>query len=362
MRMLMQQNVMVGTIQGDIYYVRNGRVPMRPSGYNADWNKPVPGNTSASEWRDIHPFDDLLSMTNPWQGYMQNCNVSPEFITRFCPLTPERYKAQSYLYNEDNPLHQRAATVLRILDGNGRMTLADAFDLTVCPDVYNVERWQARLEKSRNSLGAVQQPDDWMTFFNEIVRWNRRADADSTGAVAYKFWKDQLWKDKKVLDADRAGATPPEIPDDKLLAAVAAGAAELKKQWGRLDVKYGDIYRVGRAGTGRTWPVSGGSIKGLATPRAISFDDKPEKDGRTFLGHGGQTSTQVVQLTNPPRSWTYLPLGESDHADSKHFDDQCEKLFAPGKLKPTYFLDKDELLKHVESKKVLHRSVQVAGQ
>ena len=28
-------------------------------------------------------------------------------------------------------------------------------------------------------------------------------------------------------------------------------AAELRRQWGRLDVKYGDIYRVGRSGTGR---------------------------------------------------------------------------------------------------------------
>ena len=108
--------------------------------------------------------------------------------------------------------------------------------------------------------------------------------------------------------------------------------------------------------------MSGGSIKGLATPRAISFDDKPGKDGRTFVGHGGQTSTQVVQLTNPPRSWTLLPLGESDHPDSKHFDDQAERLFAPGKMKPTYFLDKEELLKHVESKKVLHRPIEAVGQ
>ena len=78
-------------------------------------------------------------------------------------------------------------------------------------------------------------------------------------------------------------------------------------------------------------------------------------DGKTFLGRGGQTSTQVVQLSKPPRSWTLLPLGESDHRNSKHWDDQAEKLFSPGKLKPTYFLNREELLKHVESRKVLHR-------
>src|SRR5262249_26880639 len=53
---LMEQNIMVATVDGDIFYVRNGRVPIRPKGY--DWTRPVPGNTSASEWLGIHPIDD----------------------------------------------------------------------------------------------------------------------------------------------------------------------------------------------------------------------------------------------------------------------------------------------------------------
>src|SRR5262249_41527057 len=72
---LMQQNVMVGTVQGDIYYVRNGRAPVRAKGVEA--SKPVPGNTRATEWQGIHPFSDLVQITNPPQGYMQNNNCSP---------------------------------------------------------------------------------------------------------------------------------------------------------------------------------------------------------------------------------------------------------------------------------------------
>ena len=157
-----------------------------------------------------------------------------------------------------------------------------------------------------------------------------------------------------VLRADLAGLPPPaNVTDEQLLKALAAGARQLHKQWGRLEVAYGEIYRVGREGGSRTWPVGGGSVLGMATPRAIGFGK--QKDGKTYLGRGGQTSTQVIQLSKPPRSWTLLPLGESDHRDSRHFDDQAEKLFSPGKFKPTYFLNKEELLKHVESKKILHR-------
>ena len=62
-------------------------------------------------------------------------------------------------------------------------------------------------------------------------------------------------------------------------------------------------------------------------------------------------------LTNPPKSWSVLPLGESDHKDSAHYDDQARRLFSKGTLKPTYFLDKGELIRHVESKTVVYREV-----
>jgi acyl-homoserine lactone acylase PvdQ len=143
------------------------------------------------------------------------------------------------------------------------------------------------------------------------------------------------------------------VTDQQLVAALAVGAGQLQRLWGRLEVKYGEVYRVGRRDSTKTWPVGGGSVPGLATPRAIGF--APSGDGKTFVGQGGQTSVQLVQLTKPPRSWTLLPLGQSDRPTSKHYQDQAEKLFGPGKLKPTYFLDRAELMRHVTARKVLQR-------
>jgi acyl-homoserine lactone acylase PvdQ len=348
---LMEQNVMVATVDGDIFYVRNGRVPIRPKGYN--WTRPVPGNTSATEWLGIHPIDDLVQSLNPWQGYMQNCNVSPEHMTMFCPMLPDRYADRPYLYNPDNPLHQRAAMTLNQLHGNTRMTVADAFAIAMSTQVYNADRWQFRLAAAWEKADAKRKADERSAKLCDLIlRWNRRADADSVGAVAYRYWKDQLGDQVRL--SDRAGRNPPvEVTDDQLLRALDTGSAQLYKQWGRLEVKYGEVYRVGRTGRDRSWPVAGGSVPSMATPRAIGF--QPNKDGKTFVGRSGQTSTQIVQLSKPPRSWTLLPLGESDHPDSKHFDDQAEKLFSPAKMKPTYFLDKAELLKHIESTRVLHR-------
>ena len=76
----------------------------------------------------------------------------------------------------------------------------------------------------------------------------------------------------------------------------------------------------------------------------------PEDDGaHTRFGRGGQTSTQVVVLSDPPQSWIYIPLGQSDRADSPHFDDQAQKAFGPRQLKPSWWLPED-LAAHIESR------------
>jgi len=359
----MEQNIMIGTVDGDIFYLRNGRVPIRAPGF--DYNRPLAGNTSKTEWLGIHKIDDLVQLHNPPCGYMQNCNNSPQFITRDCPLQPAKYKERPYLFNgfvnvalgnlnRDNPLHQRAAQCLDEVAAEDKLTVDRAIEIAMSPGVFGADKWQARLKQAWATADKeTKEKLGPSTLVKLITNWNRRCDADSTGAIGYRYWKDQFDDQTKLMD--RAGLpSPGDVSDKKVIENLENAVDKLIADFNRLDVPYGEVYRVGREGGKKTWPVGGGSVRTIETPRAISFDRVG--DTPTFLGRGGQTSTQVVLLTKPPKSWTILPLGESDHPDSPHFDDQAEKLFSQGKMKPTYFLDKDELMKHVEKKTVLKRS------
>jgi len=333
MLQLMAQNIMVGTVDGDIYYVRNGRVPVRPKG--CDPSKPMPGASGACEWQGLHPFEDLVEITNPPQGYMQNCNISPFVMMKDSPLTPEKYAAHPYIYNAGRtPPHQRAAMALDLLDAAHDVTAEQAIELAFSPQVWHTELWQARIRRAapQNEFGKM------------LAGWNRRSDADSRPALAFYLFKTSLEKAARAVD-------PPEsLTDDQIRAALGKAEARLKSDFPP-DATFGTLFRVGRKGGKNTWPVSGGSLAeaGMATPRAISF----EKAGSQMLGHGGQTSTQIVILTRPPQSYMVIPLGESDHADSPHFDDQAEKLFSKSLVKPTYFLDRKELEKHVTKREEL---------
>src|SRR5262249_4499447 len=136
--------------------------------------------------------------------------------------------------------------------------------------------------------------------------------------------------------------------------ALDKAAVWLKSRFNEVAVPFGRYFRVGRRGGDRSWPVGGGSLhkEGMATPRAISFE--PSRDGKSMIGHAGQSATQVVIMTDPPESYAILPLGESDHKERGHWDDQAEKLFSKGEALPTYFLRPEALMKHVTSTRVLN--------
>ncbi len=333
MLQFMPQNVMVATVDGDIYYVRTGRVPVRPKG--CDPSRPMPG-TGACEWQGIHPLEDLAQIENPPQGYMQNCNAAPEWLFRGSPLTPERYRERPYLYNANpGPTHQRAAMVLDLLDGARGVTAARAMELAFATDVHGAHAWQQRIARAA-------PPDSEIARL--IASWNRRTDADSRGALAFYLFKLESGR------AARAEAPPESITDDAIRAALEKAQRRLAAEF-KPDATFGSYFRVGREGSPRTFPVGGGTLTeaAMATPRAVSFS---KRDG-LMVGHGGQTATQIVILSKPPQSFMVIPLGESDHPDSKHFDDQAEKLFSRSQMKSTYFLNRKELEKHVERRERL---------
>ncbi|SPE34058.1 putative Glutaryl 7-aminocephalosporanic acid acylase [Candidatus Sulfopaludibacter sp. SbA6] len=334
---LMAQNIMIGTVDGDIYYVRNGRVPIRPAG--CDTSKPMSGPAGQCEWQGLHPFEDLVQISNPPQGYMQNCNVSPFAMMKDSPLVPEKWAAHPYIYNDSRrPPHQRAAMMVDLLDAARSVTAEQMTGIAFSPEVWHAELWQERIRRAAATGQSASE------LGRMLAQWNHRSDADSRAALGYYLFKTAMGL------AGRAVDPPDSLTDEAVRGALAKAEQRLRSEFPP-DAVFGTLFRVGRQGGSRTWPVSGGTLAeaGMATPRAISFS----KVGNEMVGHSGQTSTQIVVLTKPPQSYMVIPLGESDHPDSGHWDDQAEKLFSKGRAKPTYFANRKELEKHVKGKKEL---------
>jgi len=348
-------NVMVGDVHGNLYYQLAGMVPIRPAGF--DWTRPVPGNTSRSEWLGYHPSVDLVQILNPPAGWMQNCNVSPGTITEHSPLTADRYPA--YLYNNrtdgSNARGRRASHLLSSIE---EMTLEDAIAVATDTYVQGEASWRAALYAahqarvgSRNTRDSARGPH--LEEAIEILRrWDGRAEVESAGMTLFRAWWSALdaVRNSDLGRAVEQGQPLPGSAQEALLTALDEAARTLQQQHGHLDVPWGTVYRARRGE--ESWPVSGiAGRQGLNTLHAVYSGD-PDDDGVSIAGGGPSCTTVVMLKAGDVRSYSAVPYGQSEDPTSAHYTDQGRLLFSKGELKDTWF-SRERLQGHVEGRTAL---------
>jgi acyl-homoserine-lactone acylase len=348
MNQLMPQNVLYAGTDGTIGYARVGLTPVRPDGY--DFSKPVPGNTSETAWDGVHPFEDLVQLVNPPQGYLQNCNVSPGVMTEDSPLKPDDYPA--YIYNVSwdyqNP---RGRRVLDLLRANGAMTLEDAQAVAV--DVYDLlaARWQRALA---DALDAAGSREDIAEAAGALAAWDGNYTPDSRAATVMKFWRMACEEDTELARAIEASEPLDSAGAARLLDRLATALETLEARYGERMPAWGDVHLVGR---GEVYaPSPGAEYLGGPLDTETVFDVKyrEREDGR-FVAYNGTMALQLILLKpGGIESYTLTPWGQSNDPDSPHYMDQGRALYANRQLKPAWY-DPADLEAHVASETVLRR-------
>jgi len=377
LQQLFPHNVMAADSSGNIYYQRTGRVPRRPGGY--DWSKPVDGSTSKTEWLGLHASSDLLQVTNPPQGYMQNCNVPPDAMMESSPFSLE--KTIPYIYadltqqktwgysSRGGWTNSRGARAVELLKSDNRVTVEKAMAIANDIRPFSAPRWVGVLIEGDKKFGSSYQANrDYTTGIDEMKSWNFELAADSRAALKYVYWRIQLFQDiggsglknmtqRVVFLREPLGETrkplslsDKEFQQQQAVKSFSKAMTKLRAHFGTLEKSYGDVFRVGRGN--RSWPCEGGMLEnmGLTTLRSVGYG--AERPDHTRWGQSGQTSTGIVVLGKPVRSWTFVPLGQSDRPNSPHFCDQSEKAFSPRKMKSTWWTP-EELAGHIESRTVI---------
>jgi acyl-homoserine-lactone acylase len=350
MNQLMPQNVMYGDVHGNIWYCRTGMVPIRQPGY--DYLRPLPGYTSKTEWLGIHPMEDLVQILNPPQGFMQNCNISPDTMMPGSFLTGDRYPAYIWrgTYGSSN---QRGRRAVELLQSDDSLTVQEAIEIALDTTIDDADKWCRALCQAWKSQKDTYVPRnaDLARGVEILQLWDGRAETDRVGATLFCHWRRDCRRASDIpyreVSSRRALSKEGETA---LVRALDESLTYMKEKYKRIDVPWGDVMRIQRGREDVPCPSGGPPGSGMDPLRAVGYRG-PDENGR-FLGVSGQSCTTVVILRAPGKveSYSAVPFGQSDDPESPHFFDQARELFSKKKLKPTYYNDREALEANLEAK------------
>lgn len=340
-------NAMYADSSGDIYYISNGFYPKRKKGDFKFWNGLIPGDNSAFLWTETYDISELPQITNPALGAMQNSNDSPWSST--IPMT---------LRKADYPdAFAGAETMTFRPQHSTRMLMND--DSITFDEMHDYQQ-STHLDMADHVL------DEMIPLAERVVRktdnallrdatkvlkaWDRKANADSKGAVLFMEWLQKM--DGKVFSdkwsSDNPWDTPTVLVDDtKALKALTDAGQLVVERYGKLDVPYGDIYRMkvgnyDEPGSGQSgYP---GSFRVLAFQR--------DKKTNLYRAMHGDTYVSVMEFSKDGvKAKGLLSYGNSSEDGSPHKGDQLP-LFAKKQWRDIY-LDRADIVKLEKSRETL---------
>ena len=316
-----------------IFYISNGLIPKRRSGY--DWENVVPGNTMKTLWQDTYAIEELPQVIQPESGYFYNANHSP-FISSGKNDTPDTTLFAKEMGFEDYD-NNRSIRFKELIESKDKISYQDfkriKYDHSY-PKPYHFS-WM-----NIDYLDLIK-PEDYPeieTLISRVQNWDRKAAANSLGAGTFACLYDKL---KKVY---RKLPEPKIIPITILVDAFHHTKEHFIKYFGTMDVSLGDYQKLVRGD--KEIPIFG-------LPDVItSMASRPYQNGQTRVVSGESYIALVEFDRNQPnpKIETVISYGSSENASSPHFDDQME-LYAAFKTKPMT-LDKDEV--YANAKRIYH--------
>jgi acyl-homoserine-lactone acylase len=336
-------NTVYADEDGHILYHFGGRVPNRNLGGWAYWQGVVPGDTSATLWKSVHPYEDLPRMVDPPSGWVQNANEPP--FTATLPKRVDPSNVPSYM----TPLAPaRMAFMLRpqrsiaMVDGDSSITFEEL------KAYKNDTRMEAADRLLDDLLPAVREQggERAQRAATVLADWDRTADAESQGSVLFAHWFRAMMEDGSPFATPYQLDAPRTTPDglanpDTAARTLARVARKVESRYDSLDVSWGEVHRL--VGPNGSYPASGGDgLFGIF--RVLKFGEREAGRRRATFGDSYMALTEFTE--DGPRARAILPYGNASQPGSPHRGDQLE-MYAEKRMRPVW-LNRDSIRAHLE--------------
>ncbi len=323
-------NTVYADSSGNIAYYHGNFIPKRDARF--DYANSVDGSDPATDWQGLHEVEEIVTVVNPENGWIQNTNSTP--FTAAGEFSPLRADYPVYMAPDDENF--RGLHAVRVLENASDMTLDKLITLAYDPYLPGFEKLVPGV------IAAYEQTDnddETLAAAIEVLRdWDLRTAADSVAMTLAHFYGSNFRENGTVPatmeDAsfmDRVAYYAEGAPASERLQIFADTLAMLEADFGRWDIPWGEVNRYQRLNGDIEQPFNdeGPSLPiGMASGNwgaLASFGARRYPGTKKLYGTSGNSFVAVVEFGDKVKAKSLLAGGQSGDPDSPHFDDQAQR-------------------------------------
>ncbi|GAB4253252.1 MAG: penicillin acylase family protein [Ekhidna sp.] len=333
-------NTVFADSEGNIAYYHGNFIPIRDVQF--DYSQPVDGSNPATDWQGLHDVDEAITLLNPLNGWIQNCNSTP--FTAAGAYSP---KEEDYpYYMASAPENFRGVNARRLLPQANDLTLDGLIQLAYDPYLPAFEKVIPGLIEAFDA-----QPNESIAQPIEVLRnWDMKTGVESVGMTLAHFYGVMLYEQAEVPEdlkgMDRFHYFGTGLEPTKRVKVFKMAVDKLKEDFGSWDTPWGEVNRFQRLSgdINASFDDNAPSIPvGFTTARwghLAAYGMRGSHDVKRIYGTRGNSFVGAVEFGEKVKAKTILAGGQSSDINSPHFNDQAE-MYARGEFKDVAFYRED---------------------
>ena len=338
-------NTVYADSSGNIAYYHGNFIPRRNPSF--DFSNPVDGSNPATDWQGLHELDEIITVVNPENGWIQNCNSTP--FTAAAEFSPRREDFPFYMAPDFENF--RGLNAVRLLTDASDVTLDSLIDIAYESYLPGFEALIPGLIEAFDA--SADAPDNMSGAIDALREWDMRVDVDSVAMTLAHFYGVRYRREgelpvslERASFIDKVTYHGEQSEHAERLVVFSRVLARLEADFGRWDVKWGEINRYQRL-SGDIDLVFSDDQPSLPVGMAsnswgalASFSANRYNDSKKIYGQSGNSFVAVVEFGDKVRAKSLLAGGQSGDPESPHFDDQAQR-YADREFKDVAFYRED---------------------
>ncbi len=327
MRTNSSNNTVYADADGTIAYYHGNFIPIRDTRF--DFTQPVDGSNPATDWQGLHPVEEAITVVNPPNGWIQNCNSTP--FTSAAEYSPRAADYPAYMsINREN---FRGIHAIRLLQEAKGLTLDKLIELAYDPYLPAFEVLIPGLVAAYDQTGVA---DKSLHGPIAVLRnWDFAVSKESVAmslAHYYGTFYNRFGKAPAGLSRmQQIEYFASESPLQERLDIFRQAVNKITADFGTWQTPWGEINRYQRL-TGDIdlqFDDNAPSIAvGMASGRwgaLAAFGSRTRQVTKRIYGTRGNSFVAVVEFGDKVKAKTLLAGGQSGDPNSPHFADQAQR-------------------------------------